>query len=312
MTTDQDFERVLDRWFAQRRVEAHGSVIDVVAGRIEHQRQRPAWRVSRRDTPVNGSIKQLAAIAAVIAIAVAGVALAVMPSGPNVGRIASPSLAPTSTPSPAPTVAWDNSPECGVKGCGGPLTAGTYTSTGLQPPVTYTLTTPWVNVSDWPDFFMLYPDTNANRDLAAAGASAGDYAPYILIQPGALRVPSRTACGIPRSKTGLSNVETDVAGFIAGLRAEDGLTVSFNEPPTVSGLNGVSIWVTPEPGWTGCLPGTPFEEHTAKHEGFGYLVFNTPDSTSLLITIWERNAPYQPFLQDAYHIVESFEFDLTH
>jgi hypothetical protein len=122
MTTDQDLDRLLDRWFEEREVKAHGRVIDVVVGRIEHQRQRPAWPVSRRDTHVNGSIKSLAAIAAVIVVALVGYNL--LPGRSTQGGIPSP--ASTASPSPAATPRETPAPSLRAYDWPRALTPGTY------------------------------------------------------------------------------------------------------------------------------------------------------------------------------------------
>jgi hypothetical protein len=310
MNTEHNVERVLQRWLVDGIDEMPDRVYLSILDRVERQPQRRAWRVPRRDTHVNGSIKPLAAVAAVVAIALVGIAFVAKPFGPSVGisgASASPP-SPSAAIAPSPSLDWRQTGVCGDPDCGGPQYGGTYTSQGLRPQVTYTLRTPWVNAEDWPEFFLLYKDTRANRALAAAGDWDGDNPPYILIQPGALGLPSRTACGTPGLKTGQSNVPTDVAGFIDGLEAEEGLTVTEPGPITVSGLDGTVFTVVPEDGWTGCLPGTPFEDHTFRRDSLEYYVFDTPDGSSLLITVrgWD-----QPYVETADAVVQSFAFDFT-
>jgi hypothetical protein len=183
MTTDQEFERALDRWFAQRAVEAGGRVIDVVAGRIERQRQRPAWRVSWRDTPVNAYLKPMVAVAAVVLVAVAGFALLGL-RGSNVGGD-TPRISPTPTPSPStagrPWWLAGTDGSCGESselfGCAGELAAGTHTSGGFRPAITYTVPAGWVNYRDWADYYVIFPDTPATR------AAGGESSEHILVLP---------------------------------------------------------------------------------------------------------------------------------
>jgi len=163
MTHRSDVERLLDHWLLDGPSEAPERVIETVAGRIGRQRQQPAWRVSWRDSHVNASLKPLAAMAAVIVLAVVGIAVVARPSASNIGGRAASSTA-SASPLASASQAWDNETgPCGEVGCRGPQTPGTYTSRGLVPAVTYTLTSPWVQLRDWQTFFQLYPDTPENR-----------------------------------------------------------------------------------------------------------------------------------------------------
>ena len=74
MTSERDIERLLDRWFTDRPTVVADRVLDEVADRIGRQPQQRAWRVLRRDSHVNSYLKPLLAVAAVVVIAVAGVA----------------------------------------------------------------------------------------------------------------------------------------------------------------------------------------------------------------------------------------------
>jgi hypothetical protein len=308
MTTDQDLDRLLDRWFEQRQVHAGGRVIDVVVGRVERQRQLPAWRVSWRDTPVNGSIKPLAAIAAVIVIAVAGVALVLRPSGPSVGAIASPAPSPSPSPTaslaPSSTPGWKPGTECGdagpLDGCAGPLTPGTYTSTGLQPPVTYTLTTPWVNIGDWSPFFMLYPDTPENRALAAANDPVT--VPYILVVP---RPTIHTGGCTGRA----TDVEVNAAGFADYLASREGVSVTDPIPVTVNGLSGLQVDVEFEPAWNRCFLDMPSDAFAGKPDGIRYIVLDRPNGGSVMISLVALT-DFDRFVAAAMPVVETFRFDL--
>jgi hypothetical protein len=313
MTTDHELDRVLDRWFAQRAVEADGRVIDIVVGRIERQGQLPVWRASWRDTHVNGSIKPLAAIAAVVAISVVGIAFAVKPFGPSVGATAtaspppsaSPSVAPTDASAPTPTPPWNRYPVCGsgTPPCAGPIGPGTYTSSGFSVPVTYTLTTPWVNTSDWPETFLLYPDTPANR-VRGSTEDAGA-PPNIQIAPRAAVSPS-DACPEPHLAPDATRV--DANEFRDHLQSRDGVSVTGARPITLGGLRGQQLDVTVEPGWTGCLPHTYGEN--PPEDPIRYIVLDHPNGDSLVITLWAP-VDFDEFLAEAMPVVESFEFDAS-
>jgi hypothetical protein len=316
---DPDIDRILRTWFSDGPIEMPDRVVVVVADRIGRQRQRRRWRLPGRLT-VNSSVKPLITVAAVavVAIAIAGVAIVSRPSGPSVGGIAppsptqssSPSRSATSTPTAvaSATPPWDELSVrlCGQVGCGGPLSAGTYTSKALKPAVTYTLTTDWVNLRDWPEFFQLYPDTVANRALAASG----EYAPYILIVPGPTMVSPSAACQEEITTRPPDEVEVDAAGFADYLASREHLLAAERVAVTLSGLTGQQIDVGLETGWTGCLPGTPFGRPTRQTDGLRYIVLDTPDGDSLMISLWAPT-DFDSFLAEAMPIVESFEFDLA-
>ena len=262
---------------------------------------------------MNGSFRWIAAAAAVLLIAVVGFAVLGRTSDSGVGgapATPSPSPSPSTAVAPNPTASpsWDKFDvgPCGETGCGGPLTAGTYTSTGLKPAVTYTLTSPWVNLRDWPEFFQFYPDTLDNRALAAAG----NYAPYILILPDPVMVSPSAACQETITTPVSDEIEVDAAGFAEYLASRDGLTLTGPMPVIISGQTGLSIDVGIEPGWTGCLPGTPFGRTTAQTDRLRYVVLDTVNGDSLMISLWAPT-DFDQFLTDAMPIVESFEFDLT-
>jgi hypothetical protein len=100
MTTNRDFERLLDGWFADGPNEVADRVIDDVADRIARQPQHPAWRLRWR-TPMSPITKLVAAAAAVIVVAVVGYNL--LPRQPSVsgpGPSPSPTVGPTAAPLP--------------------------------------------------------------------------------------------------------------------------------------------------------------------------------------------------------------------
>lgn len=310
MNERSDLDRVLRHWFDDGPSTMPDRVVDVVADRIGRQRQRPAWRLLWRPYEMNTIIKVGAALAAVLVVAVVGWNL--LPAGtPSIGGPGSPSPSPSVSQSVAPTATatppWDSistRAPCGELGCGGPLTAGTYASKALQPAVSYTLTDPWVNLRDWPVFFQLYPDTLANRALAASDK----YAPYILILPGPTKVSPSAACA--GEGTISDEVEVDAAGFTDFMASRQHLSVSEPVSVTISGLTGRQVDVGFKPGWTGCLPGTPIGMTHAQTDRFRFIVLDTPDGKSLLITLWSPT-DFDTFLAAAMPVVQSFEFATT-
>jgi len=307
MSEHSDMARVLRHWFEEGPSTMPDRVVDVIADRIGRERQRPAWRLLKRPYNMNTIFKVGAALAAVLVVAVVGWNL--LPGGsPGIGGPVSPSPSPSVTPSVAPASAatppWDSistrSP-CGLLGCGGPLTAGTYASKAFQPAVSYTLTDRWVNLRDWPEFFQLYPDTLASRALAAADK----YPPYILILPGPTKVSPSAPCA--GEGTVSDEVEVDAAGFTDFMASRQRLAVSEPVSLTLSELTGRQVDVGFKPGWTGCLPGTPIGMTHVQADRFRFIVLDTPDGKSLLIAVWSPT-DFDTFLAAAMPVVQSFQF----
>src|SRR6478672_9520249 len=102
-----DIDRVLDHWFGDGPSRMPDRVLDVVADRIAHQRQRPSWRhLTLRGIHMNGSLRIAAAVAAVIVIGLVGLRL-LGTGGPSVGAPGGSSTTPSSaspaSSSPAPS-----------------------------------------------------------------------------------------------------------------------------------------------------------------------------------------------------------------
>jgi hypothetical protein len=308
MNDQPDIDRILRTWLSDGPIEMPDRVVAVVADRIGRQPQRRRWRLPRRLT-VNPSVKPLITVAAVAVIAIAGVAIVSRPSAPSIGGIASPSPTRSSSPSAAPTPTatavapasppWDElgTGRCGPFSCGGPQTAGTYASKALNPPVTYTLTTKWVNLRDWPEFFQLYPDTLANRAVAAAGG----YPPYILI------LPAGATC-LGDSPT--DQVAVTASQFVEFIGTREGLTTSEPIPVTLSGMSGRQIDVAIEPGWTGCMPGAPMGEELTPTDRVRFIVLDRQGGDSLMIRL-RAPTDFDAFVEEAMPVVESFRFDGT-
>ena len=124
MSTDRDFDHLLDEWFADGPREAADRVVISVADRIERQSQRPAWRLLRR-SPMRPAITYGLATAAVLVAAVVGYNL--LQRGPAVGGpLPTATMAPTLPPSVGPSAA-----------------AGFVDGTQLAVPITLTLSGGW-------------------------------------------------------------------------------------------------------------------------------------------------------------------------
>jgi hypothetical protein len=90
---------MLDAWLAEGFNVASDRVLDNVEDRISHQRQRPEWRVSWRDTHMNAYARL--AMAAVIGVIAVGVIYLNLP-GRNGSVGTSPSPSPSATPTSTP------------------------------------------------------------------------------------------------------------------------------------------------------------------------------------------------------------------
>jgi hypothetical protein len=307
MTSQTELERLLDRWFADGPTEAADRVLDNLVDGIDRQGQRPAWRVSLRDSHVNTYFKPLLAAAAIIVIAVAGIAVINRPAGTSIrGAASSPSTSPPSRPSPSPAVRewWLNATDgpCGQgkvpDGCSGPLTAGTHTSVGFQPAATFTVPLYWVNVRDWKGYYDLFPDNPANRDALARG---DDPVMDILIlsSPG----PSIANCG-----------DAPADQVVATLATMDPSAASSVRPVTVGGLPGAQIDLGWEPDWSDerlCpMHPSPIELPADRHP-VRVILLDTPNGYTLTIYARTQAADeFDSFLSTAMPIIESLQFDL--
>lgn len=305
MTSQRRLDQLLERWLGEGPANSPDRLLDRIADRIERIDQAPAWRVSWRDSHVNASLKPLATMAAVILLAVVGIAVVARPSGSDIGGPAATSAA-SGSPLASASQAWDNiSGPCGEVGCRGPQTPGTYTSRGLVPAVTYTLTTPWVQLRDWQTFFMLYPDTPENRRTA----SATGYAPYVLILPGATVSPGRRCA---EQTSGRDDRAVDAGTFSSFLFGQPGLTVSPTVPVAIGGLEGSQVDVQVGADWSGCLPGTPLGEPSSVGQRYRFIVLDIPGGDSLMIRLAAAPpADFDAFLAQAMPVVRSFVFAPT-
>ena len=224
MSQDREIERVLDQWFGAGPGEVPDRVIDAVADRIEHQTQRPAWRLHWKEPHVTSTIR-LTASAAAILIAIVGVAILGRFAAPGIGRgdqgpipIASAPAA-TSTPTPSRAAA----------------TQGQVTVMGIA----YDRPSGWKPVLDTKDVFLLtIPGT---ADDWGEGV-------WILINP----VISED---VPCSAIPAAGIGHGVDDLVRGIRARPELRTSTPVPIAIGGLHGVSLDVSVQPTWSGTCPG---------------------------------------------------------
>jgi hypothetical protein len=125
MSERSDIDRLLRHWFDDGPTSMPDRVVDVVADRISHERQRTAWRLPWRPLDMNPTIKVGAALAAVLVIVVIGWNLLASGS-PGVGG---PAATSSPSPSPTPTATRSTNPATSAgtwPDARGPLVPGSY------------------------------------------------------------------------------------------------------------------------------------------------------------------------------------------
>lgn len=303
MTPARDIERVLEHWLDDGIDQMPDRVYLAILDRVERQPQRRAWRVSWRDSRMNTYLKPLLAVAAVIVIAVAGIAVIGRPSDSNVGG--------TSTPSPSPSPSVTPPESSGIvfpawfteKGNGlGILAAGGQTSRRFGPDISFTVPEGWVNSQDWAEYYDLFPDTPANE---AEYALSNDTAQ-------AIRLANGEDVSAICDQTGGAQ-GTTAAKMVDALVANEALATSEPVDVTIGGLSGRQIDVQLNPDWTSSCTLDPDDPPTRdfKDVRARIIALDTPDGSNVVITINSLYADaFQPFLGEAMPIVESIQFDL--
>ena len=309
MTPQRDIERVLERWLDDGINEMPDLVYLSILDRVERQPQQRAWRVSWRDSHVSTYIKPLAAVAAVVVIAVAGIAILGRPSGSGVGGATAPAVSPAPSPSPTASAAPSTAPSASAvfpqwyagEGNGaGILAAGSQTTKSFLPRFTFTVPQGWVNSGDEVGFYGLFPDTAVNQ---AEFAASGDIAQAIHMGP---QNDPRFACDAWEDNKG-----TTAAEIAAAVVANDALAASESIDVTIGGLTGKQIDVQLDPGWTETCPGDPPGLDLADMRTRGILL-DTPDRGVIVIFLGSlHSAGHDAFLAEAMPIIESFQFDLN-
>jgi hypothetical protein len=308
MTSDRDIERVLDRWFAERPAQVADRVLDEVADRIARQSQPPAWRLPWRDSHVNSYLKPLLAVAAVVVIAVAGIAYLGQPSRSGVGGAGSPALSPSPSASALPSVApsagavlppWYSTSETPTGA--GILPAGSQTTQSFNPAFTFSVPEGWVNDTDDRDYYGLFPDTPANEaEFAASGLLANG---ILMGYP-----PGGSPYFVCDAWEDHQGTAAEVAASIA---ANDALATSEPIDVTIGGMTGKQIDVQLDPEWTESCPGEPPGTDLGDQRTRGILL-DTQDRGVIVMFVGSSQPDgHEAFLAEAMPIIESFEFDLT-
>lgn len=305
MNRSPDVDLVLRDYFADDGWTAPDHVLEVIEERIMRQPQQRPWRVSWRDSHVNSYLKPLLAVAAVIVIAVAGIAYFGQPSDSGVGSAASPATPPSpvvsAPPSAAPSAAavfpgW-YPPESESDGAG-ILTSGNQATRSFRPSFTFSVPAGWVNDID-NDVYRLFQDTPANE--AQFGLAGG---PAQNIFMGGVDSPGVICDGI--------GAEGSTAGeLVDSLVSNEALVTSEPVEVTIGGLTGTRVDAHIDPDWTGTCQAYGSEAGADPKDYRGRFVFlDLPDGGKLLIIVDSVHAAdFEGFLADAMPVVESFEFD---
>ena len=309
MNERSDISRVLRHWFDDGPSTMPDRVVDVVADRIVRQRQLPARRLHWRHFGMNPTIKIGAAIAAVVVIAVAGVAFLGQPSNSGVGGAVSPAPSPSPIASASPSTAPSASAECpewlttGCSGGAGILPAGSQATRAFRPAFTFSVPAGWVNDTDSADLYGLFPDTPANE---AEFALSGGRAQGIFM--GVVDTPTLICDEV-------GETEGSTAAELAdSLVANEALVTSEPVDVTIGDLTGTRVDSHLDPDWTGSCPPNPDDPPTKDYKDYrGRFIFlDIPGGGKLLIIVDSVHAAdFEAHLADAMPIVESFEFDLA-
>ena len=312
MNRSPDVELVLRDYFADDGFIAPDHVLDAVEERILRQPQQRPWRVLRRDSHVNSYLKPLLAVAAVVAIAVAGIAYFGQPSDSGVGGAASPASSPS--PSPAASASPSAAPSAGAafpewypdesrSSGAGILSSGSQATRSFRPSFTFSVPAGWVNDIDTYEFYRLLQDTPANE--AEFGLS-GEPAQSIFM--GMVDTPALGICDGVGETHG-----SNAAELVASLVADEALVTSDPVDVTIGGFTGTRVDAHLDPDWTGtCTPNPDAPTRDPNDVRGRYIFLDTPDGGKLLIIVDSVHAAdFEAFLAEAMPVVESFEFDLS-
>lgn len=240
MNQPNDIERLLDRWLADGPSEAHDRVLETIADRIERQPQRPAWRLLWREIHVNGYLKPLAAVAAVLVIAIVGFSLIGGAGGSSAGgpaasrSLSAASASPSPSPTPSPSIACEDD----LAGCAGLLAAGSHGSSNFQPAVTFRTPQGWSNVVDVGSVFKL--------DFGTLSV------PYILMWSNA-KIPNT----LDSCEPGATSPDRTVQQWIDFISTHPRLDATRPVPVTIGGSKGQAIDITIRAGQGVTCPGLP-------------------------------------------------------
>ncbi len=237
-------------------------------------------------------------------------------SAPSRSAVPTVIVSPPTSPAPSAAAPWwllGMRQICGYAtmeyGCAGELASGTHTSGSLQPAITYTVPSGWVNYADWRAYFALLQDTLATR----AGLSNYRYVRSIVVITDDVRVASSDCQPGKWEGEGVTSA-TEIA---AALAAREGLETTEPISVTVGGLLGLQLDVGLEPGWTGSCPQDPTipavpsvaNQVAQGDDRHRLILLDEPDGGNIAIMLYaDHAADFEPFVAAAMPIVDSIDF----
>lgn len=311
MNRHLDIEQLLETWLDEGPTDTADAVFDSAVARVYRQRQRPAWRFLRKEpTAVLTPIKLMLAAAAFFVVAVVGGSFLLSRPG-QVGGPPSPSPSPIVSPSPSTSPSagavfpeWYTDAESARQGGGsGILSAGTHTTHGFVTGSRLTVPDGWVNDTDHPLVYALFPMNSANE---AQYALVGETAQNIL-----LTTQVANNMFVICETTGLLPSGT-AAQVIDAVLANKALSATEPVDVTIGGLSGLQVDVQLNPDWIGSCPVKEKDPNRDWADGRNRLiVLDAPNRSPIGIAISSKSsADAEPFLAEAMAIIESFEFNL--
>jgi len=232
MTRDRDIERVLEHWLTDGVNEMPDRVYQSIFDRVERQPQALAPRLTRRLPAMNGSLRWIAAAAAVVLIAVVGFAVFGRTSVPGIGSPASPSPSPTASRLPA--------------GNPGELVPGDNAAfyfdplgTGRTQTMSFTVPAGWVESFDGGIEYRL-----------RRAVDGPDTTNLVLMRPDVVLHSQADGC----PEAALEGVERTPAAMADWLTSHQGLDVTTPQPVTIGGYDGLVLDIARRSTWTRTCP----------------------------------------------------------
>jgi len=244
MTRPRDLDRVLEAWLHEGASEMPDRLFDSVIARIEHVPQRRLARIKLRFSAMSRSFRVAAATAAIVVVAVVGLAAFGRVLGPNVGNQPAASATPQGSPAgtgeaqPSPTLAAF----CPSDGCEGAFTAGSHTSSHFRYPVTFTVPAGWANSFYTPKIYSLERQSDWITEPLYRSLDLG---PSVYLIPDPQAAVADASCGVT-TETGIGSSSAALATWIA---TRPGIVASAPKGVTIGGRTGEMVDVSVASSW---------------------------------------------------------------
>jgi hypothetical protein len=284
MTSDGDIERLVGHWLDDGPTRMPDRVIDVMADRIERQRQRPAWRLLLKDLTMQSPFRAAAIVAAVLVIAVGAIVILRPSSSNGPGGVGPPSAAP---PSASPT-------------------ASSIASRQFRPAVRVDAPFGWT-VNEDARTFNLVPGDGVSVAGAAIGLMSGPFATF-----------KDHSC----NDQAPAAVGTSVSAALASLTGDPRVVATAPQTITIDGRAGQMVDLRVAPTWTGTCDWSAGKgaviivSATTTGPAFGtggsgrdrYIFLDVGGSVVAIDLGTPTDADHEAFLAEAMPIVESIRF----